>query len=133
MNDIHLLDPPNEMFRIIFNKLNATDMLYSLVNVNQRFDRVVLDPLNVQYLDFVTKPFNIRNLSIHAQILQKVRENILPRIKDKVKKLTVDPISMKFILGIVRYSQLYSLSLIDYKPKILLQYFSSRILNFIVF
>ncbi|CAM4848963.1 unnamed protein product, partial [Rotaria magnacalcarata] len=124
MNDIHLLDPPNEMFRIIFNKLNATDMLYSLVNVNQRFDRVVLDPLNVQYLDFVTKPFNIRNLSIHAQILQKVRENILPRIKDKVKKLTVDPISMKFILGIVRYSQLYSLSLIDYKPKILLQYFS---------
>ncbi|CAF4556981.1 unnamed protein product, partial [Rotaria magnacalcarata] len=124
MNDIHLLDPPNEMFRIIFNKLNATDMLYSLVNVNQRFDRVVLDPLNVQYLDFVTKPFNMRNLSIHAQILQKVRENILPRIKDKVKKLTVDPISMKFILGIVRYSQLYSLSLIDYKPKILLQYFS---------
>ncbi|CAF1600543.1 unnamed protein product, partial [Rotaria magnacalcarata] len=100
-------------------------MLYSLVNVNQRLDRVVLDPLNVQYLDFVTKPFNIRNLSIHAQIFHKMRENILPRIKDKVKKLTVDPISMKFILGVVRYSQLYSLSLIDYKPKILLQYFSN--------
>ncbi|CAF3600524.1 unnamed protein product [Rotaria socialis] len=125
MNDIHILDLPDEMLRIIFNKLNATDMLYSLVNVNQRLDRVVLDPLNVKYLDFVTKPFYIRNLSIHAQILHKMRENILPRIKDKVKKLTVDPISMKFILGVVRYSQLYSLPLIDYKPKILLQHLSN--------
>ena len=44
--NINILDLPDEILFIIFNKLHMTEMFYSLVNVNQRFDRLVLDPMN---------------------------------------------------------------------------------------
>jgi len=40
--DINILDLLDEMLRAIFNKLNMIDMLYSLVDVNRRFDRLSL-------------------------------------------------------------------------------------------
>ena len=42
-NEINMLDLPDEMLLSIFNKLNNIDILYSRVDVNQRFDRLVLD------------------------------------------------------------------------------------------
>jgi len=44
--NINILDLPDEILFIIFNKLHMIEMFYSLVNVNQRFDRLVLDPMN---------------------------------------------------------------------------------------
>jgi hypothetical protein len=43
-NRLSILDLPDEMLLTIFNKLNMVDVLYSLVDVNERFDRLVLDP-----------------------------------------------------------------------------------------
>ena len=50
-NHLNILDLPNEILFIIFNKLNMVDVLYSLVDVNQRFDQLVLDPLYIRNLD----------------------------------------------------------------------------------
>jgi len=58
-NDINILDLPDEMLRAIFNKLNMLDMLYSLVDVNQRFDRLVLDYLYIHHLEFVIEQDDI--------------------------------------------------------------------------
>ena len=129
-NYIDILDLPDEILRIIFNKLNTTDIFYSLVGVNQRFDRLAFDSLYIQHLDFVIKPSNIHNSPVDVRFLDKICEQILPRINDKVTKLIVDPFSMKRILNAVHYPQLHSLSLINFQPDIFLQHLSSMIINF---
>ncbi len=45
---------PDEMLLNIFTKLNMIDKFYSLVEVNQRFDRLTLDSLHIYHLDFAT-------------------------------------------------------------------------------
>ena len=54
INDINILDLPDEILLAIINKLNMIDILYSLVDVNQRFDRLVLDPLYIHHLDLMS-------------------------------------------------------------------------------
>ena len=43
-DNINILDLPDEMLLVIFNKLNMIDVLSSLVDVNERFNRLVFDP-----------------------------------------------------------------------------------------
>ncbi|CAF3380291.1 unnamed protein product [Rotaria sp. Silwood2] len=123
-NNINILDLPDEMLRTIFNKLDMIDMLYSLVDVNQRFDRLVLDSLYIHHLDLAIKHSNINKSSIDTQILDRVCSKILPRINDKITKLTVDPFSMEHILGGIHYPQLHSLSLVNYQPKMFSRHLS---------
>ncbi|CAM4989611.1 unnamed protein product, partial [Rotaria socialis] len=47
----NVLDLPDEMLLAIFYKLNMVDVLYSLVDVNKRFNRLTLDPFYVHTLD----------------------------------------------------------------------------------
>ena len=61
MSNVNLLDLPDEILLLILHKLTIIDMLYSLVNVNERFDRLVLNPSNISDL-------NLKNHSlVHYQ------------------------------------------------------------------
>ncbi|CAF4100218.1 unnamed protein product [Rotaria magnacalcarata] len=82
-NDINILDLPDEILSIIFNKLKTIDIFYSLLGVCSK---------------------------------------ILPRINDKITKLTLDPFSTEHILSAVKYPQLHSLSLDNYQSHILLRH-----------
>ncbi|CAF4036142.1 unnamed protein product [Rotaria sordida] len=100
------------------------DVLYSLVDVNERFDQLILDHLYICHLNMTTMTIRSvfdRIYSIDDQVLSRICEQILPRIHHQVNQLTVDPHSMDRLLT-VNYSQLYSLSLVDFQEKILLQY-----------
>ncbi|CAF1457214.1 unnamed protein product [Rotaria sordida] len=119
---INILDLPDEMLRIIFNKLNMVDMLYSLVDVNQRFDRLAFDSLYIDHLDLVIKQDDIHNSSIDTHILDRICSKILPRINNKVTKFTLEPLSMECVFGTVHYPQLHSLSFINFQPNILSQH-----------
>jgi hypothetical protein len=130
-NDINILDLPDEMLRIIFNKLNTVDMLYSLVDVSQRFDRLALDSLYIHHLDLVIKQDDIHNSSVDTHILDRICSKILPRINDKVTKFTLEPLSVERVLGTVHYPRLHSLSFVNFQPKILSQYLSGIVMNFI--
>jgi hypothetical protein len=118
-NDINILDLPDELLQFIFNKLNTVDMLYSLVDVNQRFDRLAFDPFYIQRLNFSIESSNNYNSSVYTHILDRICEKILPRINEKVTKLTLEPLSVERVLGTVHYPQLYSLSFFNFQPKIL--------------
>jgi len=136
-NDLNILDLPDEILFIIFKKLNTTDLLHSLVNVNRRFDRLALDSLYIRDLD-MTDIMTINSLydqtsSIDTQILSKICSKILPRIHHQVHKLTIEQYSMKQILLAANYPQLYSLSLINFEEKILYQYLTGTLFNFIRF
>ncbi|CAF4786337.1 unnamed protein product, partial [Rotaria sp. Silwood2] len=131
---MNILDLPDEMLLAILNKMNMVDVLYSLVDVNQRFDRLVLDSLYVCHLNFTNKSLLNRNSAIAKQVLDRICEKIFPRIYHKINKLTVQSLSMERILRTMNYPQLHSLSLVNFKQKILLQHLTGdtilcRLLN----
>ncbi|CAF0896496.1 unnamed protein product [Adineta steineri] len=123
-NYSNIFDLPNEILFIIINKLNTVDVIYSLADVNERFVQLVFDPLYIQNLNITLmtmKSFYQRTFSIHEQVLSNICENILPKIHDQVKQLAIEQHSIERILT-YNYSQLYSLSLVNFKEEILYQY-----------
>jgi hypothetical protein len=132
-NHLNILDLPNEILLIILKKLNMVDVLYSLVDVNQRFDRLALDFLYVRDFDMTTDIMINNSLynqtSIETRFLSKICQQILPRIHHQVHKLTVEECSMKAILLAANYPQLYSLSLIHFEEEILHQCLTGMIFN----
>ncbi|CAF2498502.1 unnamed protein product [Rotaria sp. Silwood2] len=130
-NDINILDLPDEILSIIFNKLNTIDIFYSLVDVNHRFDRLSLDSLVIHHLDFAIERSHVHNSSVDTYILDKVCSKILPQINDKITKLTLDPFSTERILSAVKYPQLHSLSLVNYQSHILLRHLKDGVISFL--
>ena len=106
------------------------DVLYSLVDVNERFDQLVFDPLYIHNLDMTIKSLSDDTSLIHDEILERICEKILPRIHDEVNKISVEPNSIKRILHAVNYPRLYTLSLINFEEEILLHYLTGMLFNF---
>ncbi|CAF3615179.1 unnamed protein product [Rotaria sp. Silwood1] len=118
-NDLNIFDLPNEILLMICKKLNMVDVLYSLVDVNERFDQLILDHLYIRHLNMTTMTIKSafdRIFSINNQVLSRICENIFPRIHDQVNQLTVDSHSIDRLLTF-NYPQLYSLSLVDFQEK----------------
>jgi hypothetical protein len=85
----NILDIPDEILQFIFNKLNMVDKLDSLVDINQRFHRLTLDSPYIHHLTSAVEPSNVYHSSMYAHILDRICEKILPRVNDKVTKLTL--------------------------------------------
>ncbi|CAF4572452.1 unnamed protein product, partial [Rotaria sp. Silwood2] len=129
-NNLNILDLPDEILLIIFNKLNRIDALYSLVDVNKRFNRLVLNSLHIRNLDttsMVIKSYYDRRFSIDNNILLKICEKILPRIHHQLNELIVEQNSVKHILLTGYYLQLDSLSLVNFQKEILFQYLTGAL------
>jgi hypothetical protein len=128
-NNLNILDLPDEILLIIFNKLNSIDALYSLVDVNERFDRLVLNSLHIRNLDttnMVIKSYYDRTFSIENNVLSRICEKILPRINHQLNALTTEQNSVKHMLT-VNYPQLNSLSLVNFQKEILFQYLTGTL------
>jgi hypothetical protein len=128
-NNLNILDLPDEILLIIFNKLNSIDALYSLVDVNERFDRLVLNSLHIHNLDttnMVIKSYYDRTFSIENNVLSRICEKILPRINHQLNALITEQNSVKHILT-VNYPQLDSLSLVNFQKEILFQYLTGTL------
>ncbi|CAF3278546.1 unnamed protein product [Rotaria sp. Silwood2] len=120
--NINILDLPDEILLIIFNKLHMIEMFYSLVNVNQRFNRLVLDPFFIHHLKLTIEPFLNDNSSVNNEIFDPIRTKILPRIDDKVTKRTIESLSMSCIFDTIDFTALTSLRLVNFQSEILLQH-----------
>src|SRR5438067_1930633 len=113
-NPLNILNLPNEILLNIINKLSFIDVFYSLVDINERFDQLALDPLYIRHVDMTVmkmKSFFEYTSSVDDQVLSRICENILPQIHSQVNKLTVEQHSMERILLNVNYPKLYSISL----------------------
>ena len=134
-NRLKIHDLPNEILLIIANELNIADV-YSLIDIDERFAQIVLDPLCIHNsLDMTTKTMKSYfdyTFSIDDQVLSGICEKILPQIHDYVNKLIIEQNSMERILT-VSYPQVYSLSLINFEEKILLQYLTGILLKELIF
>ncbi|CAF3740060.1 unnamed protein product [Rotaria sp. Silwood1] len=109
------------------------EVLYSLVDVNRRFDRLALDYLyinNLNMTDTMTiNTFYEQLCSINAQVISKISEKVLFRIHSQVHKLTIEEFSIKPILLAGNYPQLYSLSLINFQEEMLYQHLTGITFN----
>ncbi|CAF3492767.1 unnamed protein product [Rotaria socialis] len=129
MNRLNILDLPNEILFIIFNKLNMVDVLYSFVGINQRFDQLVFDPFYIRNLNmtFVTmKSFYDRMYSINNHVLDKICKNVLPKMYHQINELIVEQNSMERVIHNINYPQLYSLTLLDFSKNALFNHLTSN-------
>ncbi|CAF2941813.1 unnamed protein product [Rotaria sp. Silwood2] len=128
-NNLNILDLPNEILLIIFNKLNKVDVLYSLVDITQRFNQLALDPfyiLNLNMTSKTMKSFYDHVYLIDNQVLDRICKNILPRIYRQINELIVEQYSMERVLHTINYPQLYSLTLMDFSEEVLFNYLTNN-------
>lgn len=126
-NRLNILDLPNEILLIIFNKLNMIDTLYLLVDVNRRFNQLIFNYLYFYKLDMTFKTsFKSISLAMNDQILDRICKKVLPRIHHQVTELIIEQRSIQHILHTVTYPQVYSLSLIEFEEEVLLNYLSGH-------
>ncbi|UJR17896.1 hypothetical protein I4U23_004795 [Adineta vaga] len=122
---MNILDLPNELLIIIFKKLNTTDALYSLVDVNERLSDIVLDSLHIRRLDAARMLRGSHfdpNIPMNQEMLSKICEKILSQLHLQLNELVVEQYSFKTILLSNIYPKLFSLSFANFQEKILLQY-----------
>ena len=129
MDCLNLLDLPNEMLLLIMKQLNMVDVLYSLVDVTQRLDQLVLNSISTRTLDLTcleTEFFPNRAYSIDDHVLERLCKDVLPRINHQINELIIDQHSIKRVLHARDYRQLVSLSLIDIDETFFFDFFESK-------
>ena len=134
MNNLRLLDLPNEIIFIIFDELRPVDVFHSFANVNRRLDRLVFDPLYTRDLDLTYKMNGYSSIdqpsSIKPEILSAICDSVLSHIGQNVQRLTVEHESSKQVLA-ATYPHLQSLSLFNCRAEQLYQDLTGTVLNLI--
>ncbi|CAF5021413.1 unnamed protein product [Rotaria sp. Silwood1] len=105
-------DLPDEILIYIFKKLYNVEVLYSLMDVNQRLNRIVHDTIftrDLYLLEYL--PDNKTSSPLSDSILDQFCSKILPEIGHRIKTLYLEQTSMKRILHTTNYPNLNNLSL----------------------
>ena len=131
--NVNILDLPDEILLIIFEKLKTTDVFYSLAEVNRRFNRLALDSLYIRDVNMSIDSSNDQINPIGAEVFSRICQKILHRIAHQVRKLTVEQDSMNEVLLATNYPQLYSLSLSNFPLEVLPEYLRSMPCGFCLF
>ena len=101
--------------------------------MNQRFDRLILDPLHIHDVDLTIQSFLSDVSPTNDDIYDRIRTKILPKIHHKITKLTINTFSLGCISDPINFVTLTSLCLIDVQSDILLQHLARMLGNLIYF
>ena len=110
-SSIELNDLPDEIFLIILKKLHNIEVLYSLVGVNKRLNRIINDSIFTSCLTLMPPSSNDILYQFTNTILDRFCVQILPSIHHKIKCLNLESSSMKRILLSTDYPYLNALGL----------------------
>jgi hypothetical protein len=127
---INILDLPDEILLTIFKKLNNIDLLYSLVGVNQKLDKVVCDINFTQAVDLTTVLSNEASDSRTNAIVDRFYTCILPRIHNNVESFTIQASFLQRILHTSNYPNLHKLTFVNLKLDMASQIFHSMLFDF---
>ncbi|CAF3509860.1 unnamed protein product [Rotaria sp. Silwood1] len=111
-SDVNLLDLPDEILLTILKKLNNIDVLYSLLDDNNKHlcslaqEKIFTNALNFVSID------NISSIDQHK--LDRFCIHILPKIHQNVECFIVEPTLMKCILLATDYPNLTELKLFNF-------------------
>jgi hypothetical protein len=121
-----ILDLPDEMLLVIFNKLNMVDIFHSLLDINERFNRLILDSFYIHNLDLTVKRSLVQRTSqLDNQTAERISKKIFPRIHQHIRKLNISSCFIECLLNI-DYPQLQSLSLVNFQQEKLVEHLTSN-------
>lgn len=113
---VNIVDLPDEILLTIFKKIHHIDVLFSLVGVNQKLDKVACDVDFTQSLNLIIKSSNEDiDCNTTDAILNRFCNDILPRIYNQVECLTVQGDSFHSIIHSSNYPNLHKLVLVNLK------------------
>jgi hypothetical protein len=114
------------MLLAIYNKLDNMDVLYSLIGVNGKLDRLARDITFTQSVDLVTISSSEDNDSRNKLILDRFCFDILPRIQHNIQCLTLDALSIDSVFRIGNYPKLHNLTLVNLQFEVASRIFNGR-------
>jgi len=116
----------DEILILILRKLSNIEVLYSLIGVNQRLNRIAYDSIFVNNLTLFERSSNgsIQPLP-HSRFERFLRE-ILPSIHHKIKWLNLESTSMENTLLAATYPDLHGLGLYGVDVENALSLFTGR-------
>jgi len=103
---MNLLCLSDEILLIILNKLSNTDVLYSLIEVNKRLDRLVRHCSLSKSIDLVNVLTRERKF---PRKIERFCFEIIPRIKENIQSLILDDLSIEQVLSLGYYPNLSQL------------------------
>ncbi|CAF2989699.1 unnamed protein product, partial [Rotaria sp. Silwood2] len=119
---------PDEILLIIFKKLNNVALLYSLIGVDVRLNKIVYDSIFTKHLVLMTFASNGCVYSLADLILDRFCSYILPEIRQKIEWLELESSSMKRILLATNYPNLYKLGIYKIQAERAVHLFSDETL-----
>jgi hypothetical protein len=124
---IQLDDLPDEILLIVLKNLDNVEVLYSLIDVNKRLNRIVNDSVFTKYLTLMTLFSNGLLYRFNNTILDRFCRQILPKIHHKIQFLNLESSSMERILLSTNYPNLYGLGLYDLATETAKDLFTGKI------
>ncbi|CAF4968624.1 unnamed protein product [Rotaria sp. Silwood1] len=106
-----LNDLPDEILMIILKNMTNVEVLFSLMDVNKRLNKIVHDETFTNYLTFLVCS---SDSSVHRycdSLIDRFCLQILPSIHYKIQRLNLEASSMKRILFATDYPNLRGLGL----------------------
>jgi hypothetical protein len=136
MNDllVQLDDLPDEILMYIFKKLNNHEVLYSLMDANQRINRIAHDRIFTRHLCLLEYcRIDDSSFPLSGPILDRFCSKILPEIGHQIETLYLEETSIERVLHATNYPNLNTLGLCDIDDKLAMSLFSGKSLFFIKF
>ncbi|CAF1446462.1 unnamed protein product [Adineta ricciae] len=115
MNDssFNIVNLCDEILLTIYNKLDNMDVLYSLIGVNGKLDRLARDITFTQCVDLSRIFSNEKNNLRKNSIIDRFCFDVLPQIHDHIQSLTLDALLIDRILHLASYPKLHQLTLLN--------------------
>ncbi|CAF3258015.1 unnamed protein product [Rotaria sp. Silwood2] len=124
-----LNDLPDEILMIIFKKMHNIELLYFLIGVNKRLNKVLHDSIFTRRLSLLSHFSNDIFYQLTDPMLNRFCLQILPQIHDKIEWLDLDSFSMERILRATNYPNLYRLGLFNIEAEMAVHLFSGKIFD----
>ena len=129
---VQLNDLPDEIIMTIFKKLTNVEVLYSLLGVNKRLNRIAHDSIFTNDLRLFRSTSSSYGTvySLPHEIHHRFCSHILPEIHEKIEWLHLESHSIEDILRAADYPNLYGITFHDMYRRIALDLFTGKIFHF---
>ncbi|CAF1570105.1 unnamed protein product [Adineta steineri] len=125
---VQLNDLPDEILMMILKKLWNIKVLYSLIGINKKLDRIACDPVFTRYLSLVNRSSNNSVAPLTNEVLNRFCAQILPKIHHHIRRLDLESATMERILSTTNYPNLHQLGLFNLHAKTAASLFTSKTL-----
>jgi len=120
---------PDEILLIIMEKLKPIDLLYSLVGVNKRLNKVLRNVISNSTISLVKTSSTGRICPMKTLEIDRFCSYILPHMHYHIKMMVLECLSMERILLSGDYPNLCILGLVNLDYNIFANYLSGMLLE----